>query len=103
MRRNLSLANQQMQEVNAELAQTGKIKEVYIARYLDRCVIYLDKLEFYRRSLAKLAMASRIDDLFKAIKSEQFIRDERKDFIMSLISLSWSYFLISLLLLMSYW
>ena len=25
-------------------------------------------------------MASRIDDLFKAIKSEQFIRDERKDF-----------------------
>ena len=88
MRRNLSLANQQMQEVNAELAQTGKIKEVYIARYLDRCVIYLDKLEFYRRSLAKLAMASRIDDLFKAIKSEQFIRDERKDFIMSLISLS---------------
>lgn len=103
MRRNLSMANQQMQEVNAELAQTGKIKEVYIARYLDRCVIYLDKLEFYRRSLAKLAMASRIDDLFKAIKSEQFIRDERKDFIMSLISLSWSYFLISLLLLMSYW
>ena len=43
-------------------------------------MIYLDKLEFYRRSLAKLAMASRIDDLFKAIKSEQFIRDERKDF-----------------------
>ena len=80
MRRNLSLANKQMQEVNAELAQTGKIKEVYIARYLDRCVIYLDKLELYRRSLAKLAMASRIEDLFKAIKSEQFIRDERKEF-----------------------
>lgn len=80
MRRNLSLTNRRMQEVNAELAQTGKIKEVYIARYLDRCVTYLDKLEQYRRSLAKLAMASRIDDLFKAIKSEQFIRDERKDF-----------------------
>lgn len=80
MRRDLSLTNKQMKEVNEELAQTGKIKEVYIARYLDRCVIYLDKLELYRRSLAKMAMASRIDDLFKAIKSEQFIRDERKDF-----------------------
>lgn len=80
MRKDLSLANKQMQKVNEELAQTGKIKEVYIARYLDRCVIYLDKLELYRRSLAKLAMASRIDDLFKAIKSEQFIRDERRDF-----------------------
>lgn len=80
MRRDLSLANKQLQQVNNELAQTGKIKEVYIARYLDRCVIYLDKLEFYRRSLAKLAMASRLEELFKAIKSEQFIRDERKDF-----------------------
>lgn len=80
MRRDLSLANKQLQQVNNELAQTGKIKEVYIARYLDRCVIYLDKLELYRRSLAKLAMASRLEELFKAIKSEQFIRDERKDF-----------------------
>lgn len=80
MRRELSLANEQMLAINQELAQTGKIKEVYIARYLDRCVNYLDKLEAYRRSLAKLAMASRIEDLFKAIKSEQFIRDERDEF-----------------------
>ncbi len=80
MRRNLSLANKQMLLVNKELEQTGKIKEVYIARYLDRCVKYLDKLEIYRRSLAKLAMSSRIDELFKAIKSEQFIRDERNEF-----------------------
>lgn len=80
MRHNLSVANEQMRQVNKELEQTGKIKEVYIARYLDRCVNYLDKLETYRRSLAKLAMASRIEDLFKAIKSEQFIRDERNEF-----------------------
>lgn len=87
MRENLSVAYQQLQHVNEELKavnqeleQTGRIKEVYIARYLDRCVIYLEKLEQYRRSLEKLAMASRIDDLFKAIKSEQFLRDERKNF-----------------------
>lgn len=80
MRRDLSIANKQMRAVNKELEETGKIKEVYIARYLDRCVNYLDKLETYRRSLAKLAMASRIEDLFKAIKSEQFIRDERDEF-----------------------
>lgn len=80
MRQNLKQANNQLRLTNDELAQTGKIKEVYIARYLERCVSYLDKLEQYRRSLAKLAMASRIDDLFKSIKSEQFIRDERKTF-----------------------
>ena len=80
MRHHLSETNEQLRLVNSELAQTGKIKEAYIAHYLELCVAYLDKLEAYRRSLAKLAMASRIEDLFKAIKSEQFIKDERKDF-----------------------
>lgn len=80
MRQNLSATNEQLRLVNKELAQTGRVKEAYIAHYLELCVAYLDKLEAYRRSLAKLAMASRIDDLFKAIKSEQFIKDERKEF-----------------------
>ena len=80
MRQNLSQANEQLRLMNKELAQTGKVKEAYIAHYLDLCVAYLDKLEAYRRSLAKLAMASRMDELFKAIKSEQFIKDERKEF-----------------------
>ena len=80
MRQKLSATNEQLRLVNKELAQTGRVKEAYIAHYLELCVAYLDKLESYRRSLAKLAMASRIDDLFKAIKSEQFIKDERKEF-----------------------
>lgn len=80
MRLDLSDTNRQLSMVNAELKETGKIKEAYIAHYLERCVAYLDKLEAYRRSLAKLAMASRLEELFSAIKSEQFIRDERKEF-----------------------
>ena len=80
MRQHLSETNERLRLVNTELAQTGKIKEAYIAHYLELCVAYLDKLESYRRSLAKLAMASRIDDLFNAIKSEQFIKDERREF-----------------------
>lgn len=80
MRRDLSKTNKELVAVNKQLQQTGKIKEVYIARYLDRCVSYLDKLEQYRRSLEKLAMASRIEELFKAIRSEQFLREERKNF-----------------------
>ncbi len=80
MRKNLSKSNKELVALNQQLQQTGKIKEVYIARYLDRCVSYLDKLEQYRRSLEKLAMASRIEDLFKAIRSAGFLREERKNF-----------------------
>ena len=79
-RRDLRCINKQLQLVNKELAETGKIKEMYIGRYLDRCVSYLDKLEAYRRSLARLAMSSHVEELYKAIKSEQFIHDERKAF-----------------------
>lgn len=80
MRKNFSKSNKELVALNQQLQQTGKIKEVYIARYLDRCVSYLDKLEQYRRSLEKLAMASRIEDLFKAIRSTDFLREERKNF-----------------------
>ncbi|MDR0938487.1 MAG: DUF6377 domain-containing protein [Mediterranea sp.] len=80
MRRDLYVANKQLKAMNSELGQTGKIKEMYIARYLDRCVDYLEKLESYRRSLNKLSMASRWEELHKALRSEQFIKDERKAF-----------------------
>lgn len=80
MRHNLYETNRKLVASNAKLEQIGKIKEVYIARYLDRCVGYLEKLEQYRRSLEKLAMASKTDELFKTIRSDQFLRDERKAF-----------------------
>ena len=80
MRKQLYDANCKLVGANNDLEQTGKIKEVYIARYLDRCVSYLEKLEQYRRSLEKLAMASKTQELFNAIRSEDFIRDERKQF-----------------------
>ncbi len=80
MRRNLYYTNKKLNRLNADLEQTGKIKEVYIARYLEKCVSYIDKLEQYRRSLEKLAMASKIDELYKVIKSEQFLKEERKNF-----------------------
>ncbi|MDO4779906.1 MAG: DUF6377 domain-containing protein [Bacteroides sp.] len=80
MKQDLSLANKRLKEVNLQLEQTGKIKEMYITQYLDRCVKYIEKLDAYRRNLVKLSMASRIDDLFKTIKSDELIKEEREDF-----------------------
>jgi hypothetical protein len=69
-----------MHDINKKLEETGKIKDVYIAKYLDRCASYLNKLDSYRHSLVKFAMASRVDELFKAIKSDEFINEERRNF-----------------------
>ena len=80
MRKHLYRTHRKLVATNTTLEEVGKIKEVYIARYLDRCVEYLEKLEQYRRSLEKLAMASKTEELFKVIRSDQFLRDERKAF-----------------------
>ena len=80
IRRELHEANLRLTSTNKALEETGKIKEMYIARYLERCVGYMEKQEQYRRSLEKLAKMSKLEDLFKAIRAEQFLKDERKDF-----------------------
>jgi hypothetical protein len=80
IRRYLSQTNSHMYDINKKLEETGRIKDVYIARYLDRCASYLNKLDSYRHSLVKFAMASRVEELFKAIKSDEFINEERRAF-----------------------
>lgn len=79
-RKALSDMNSLLTETNAQLSQANQIKQEYIAHYLDQCTQYLDKLEAYRRSLANMAIASKVNELFKAIKSDQFIEDEREKF-----------------------
>jgi hypothetical protein len=93
-RKGLSLANDQLNKLNSELFTTNGqlkstnetlveanlIKEEYIGRYMDQCSVYIDKLDDYRRLLNKTAAAGKMDDLFHAIKSKQFIEDELKEF-----------------------
>ena len=76
----LTEVNVKLSEVNAALSESNQIKQEYIAHYLDQCTLYIDKLETYRRSLANMAIASKVSELFIAIKSQQFIEDEREKF-----------------------
>lgn len=73
-------SNLQLKEMNHTLSETNYIKEEYIGRYMDQCSTYLDKMDLYRRSLNKIAAAGRVDDLYKAIKSSQFLEEELKEF-----------------------
>ncbi len=82
MRTDLHVTNESLVTLNNRLQETGRIKEVYIARYLERCVIYIDKLDVYRRSLKRLASASKTEELLKVLQSEQMLQRERKEFFM---------------------
>lgn len=87
-------ANNQLKRLNAELvdfnkrltksnhaiAENSKIKEEYIAQYMDQCSLYIEKIDAYRKSLNKLLSAGKIDDLKKVLKSTDLMDDELKAF-----------------------
>ena len=68
-------SNSQLKEMNHTLSETN-----YIGRYMDQCSTYLDKMDLYRRSLNKIAAAGKVEELYKAIKSSQFLEEELKEF-----------------------
>jgi DNA-binding CsgD family transcriptional regulator/tetratricopeptide (TPR) repeat protein len=83
MNEQLQHVNKQLYKVNQELSSVNLIKQEYIVHYLDQCTMYLDKMEKYRRSLENLSISKDLKALFKAIKSESFITEEREKFYKS--------------------
>lgn len=79
----LARYNEQLMEMNNRLAETNSIKEEYIARYMDLCSHYLDKMDEYRRTLYKRATMGKVDELVNDLKSSQFIKNELKSFYTS--------------------
>ena len=76
----LTKTNNSLVEANRSIAENSCLKEEYIGRYMDLCLSYIDKLDAYRRSLNKLALADRLDEIKKQTKSVTFIDGELKEF-----------------------
>lgn len=73
-------ANHQQKLMNDSLRESNCIKEEYIGRFLGLCSTYIDKLEAYQRMLNKKAATGKLEELYKTLKSSQFIDDELKEF-----------------------
>ena len=76
----LHLSNAQLKEANHSIAENSYLKEEYIGRYMDQCSVYLEKMDNYRRSLGKIAATGNVEELYKNIKSSNFIEGELKEF-----------------------
>lgn len=80
LNKELMEANNQQRLTNLTLSEANHIKEEYIGRFLGLCSAYIDKLEVYRRMLNKKAASGKVEELYKTLKSNQFIEDELKLF-----------------------
>ena len=76
----LQRANAELQATYASLRLTDKMKEEYLARYLDRCRDYIDKLNDYRRNCLKLLKEHQTDALLKELKRDNIVKQEQESF-----------------------
>lgn len=72
----ISEASDLLQERNIQLSESNRIKEEYIAHFLDLCSTYISKLEDYQKSLQKKAMNKQLDELFKMLRSTRMVERE---------------------------
>lgn len=72
--------NDMLAKANDILQNTNKIKEEYIAHYLELCRSYIDTFENFRKSLLKLAKSNQHQEVMRLLKSDDVMEDEQKRF-----------------------
>lgn len=76
----LKTSNRKLTEANFAIAENSELKEVYIGRYMDQCVVNIEKLDTYRKSLSSLVKSGKSEELKQLLKSSSIIDEELKAF-----------------------
>ncbi len=72
--------NRSLNDANNDIREISAMKEVYIGRYMDQCLEYIDKLDAYRKTIARQIGGGKLDDLRRSLQSTAAIDKEYKDF-----------------------
>lgn len=75
-RKEVLKANASLQDSVRQLRESNNIKEEYITQYLNLCSTYLQNIDEYRHSLIQIAQGGKVDKLFTALRSSQFIEEQ---------------------------
>lgn len=73
-------AAEELQQTYTELRLTVKMKEEYIARYLERCRTYLDTLGNLRKTSLRMLKEHKYEELAKILKNEAALKLEQEKF-----------------------
>jgi len=78
--RELTKANERLQQYIDKLKESNEIKETYISRYIDLCSDYIGRLDKYRSELRKLSKSGGYDAIMKELRSSSVIEEELNEF-----------------------
>lgn len=72
--------NEELQNTYSQLRMTDKVKEEYIARYLNRCRMYLDQLAEFRSSTLRLIKNRHFEEVANLLKRDLNAKVEQTQF-----------------------
>lgn len=72
--------NEELQNTYSQLRMTDKVKEEYIARYLNRCRMYLDQLTEFRSATLRLIKNRHFEELANQLKRDLNAKAEQTQF-----------------------
>lgn len=72
--------NEELQNTYSQLRMTDKVKEEYIARYLNRCRMYLDQLAEFRSATLRLVKNRHFEELANQLKRDLNAKTEQTQF-----------------------
>lgn len=72
--------NEELQNTYSQLRMTDKVKEEYIARYLNRCRMYLDQLAEFRSATLRLIKNRHFEELANQLKRDLNAKTEQTQF-----------------------
>ena len=67
-------------QLQDNLRQANRIKEVYISQFLSLCSIYMDKLNQFCKIANRKIAAGNVDDLYRMTKSGKFVEEQSREF-----------------------
>lgn len=79
----LKHSNKKLTTANVSLVEANNIKEASLSRYMELCSFYIEKMNEYQHSLIKIASNEKVEALYRALRSSEFIEDELKDFYLN--------------------
>lgn len=76
----LTKSNRNLKILNSSICDSSVIKEEYIGKYMEQCILYLDKIEEYRRWVRRNIQTASKKELLQEIDSSKFLEVELLNF-----------------------
>lgn len=76
----LTQSNDKLHEANCSIQEISELKEMYIGRYMDQSLAYIEMLDGYRKTVGKLLGSGKTEELKKMVKSTVMVEEMLKSF-----------------------